>query len=44
VQWPGGDALQWSRIAIYSLAFLLFWGVIALSSAVTEYLARGEAH
>ncbi|HSB23206.1 MAG TPA: hypothetical protein VLE94_08855 [Burkholderiaceae bacterium] len=44
VQWPWGDAIQWSRIAIYSLAFLLFWGVIALSSAVTEYLARGEAH
>lgn len=42
LQWPGGDTMQWSRSATYSVAFLVFWGVIALSSAVTEYLMRRE--
>ncbi|HTP71417.1 MAG TPA: hypothetical protein VML58_04295 [Burkholderiaceae bacterium] len=44
LQWPGADTLQWSRSAMYSVAFLVFWGVIALSTAVTEYLMRDEVN
>jgi len=42
VQWPGVDTFEWSRSTLYSVAFLVFWGVIALSTAVTEYLTRDE--
>ncbi|HSW27046.1 MAG TPA: hypothetical protein VLJ62_30100 [Burkholderiaceae bacterium] len=42
LQWPGGETLEWSRSTVYSVAFLAFWGVIAVSAAVTEYLAGGE--
>jgi hypothetical protein len=42
LQWPGGEALEWSRSAVYSVAFLVFWGVISVSTAVTEYLARSD--
>jgi hypothetical protein len=42
LQWPGGEALEWSRSTLYSVAFLVFWGVISVSTAVTEYLARSE--
>ena len=44
LHWPGADTLEWSRVATYSVAFLVFWVVIALSSAVTEYLARTDIH
>lgn len=43
LQWPGGEALEWSRSTVYSVSFLVFWAVIAVSAAVTEYLAGGEA-
>jgi len=43
VQWPGADALDWSRSTLYSVAFLVFWAVIAVSTAITEYLARADA-
>jgi hypothetical protein len=36
--------MEWSRSTLYSVAFLVFWGVIAASSAVTEYLARPDVH
>ena len=42
VQWPGVDTFEWSRSTLYSVAFLVFWGVLALSTAVTEYLTRDE--
>jgi hypothetical protein len=44
VYWPGADTVEWSRITLYSVAFLLFWAVIALSTAVTEYLTRTDTH
>jgi hypothetical protein len=44
LHWPGAETVEWSRSTLYSVAFLVFWGVIALSSAVTEYLARPEVH
>ena len=42
LQWPGGDALELSRSTLYSTAFLIFWAVIAISTAVTEFLIRDE--
>jgi hypothetical protein len=38
VHWPKGDLLEISRSTLYSVAFLVFWAVIAMSTAVTEYL------
>lgn len=34
-QWFGGPLIGWSPRAIYSVTFLIFWGVIATSSALT---------
>ncbi|HEU5296097.1 MAG TPA: hypothetical protein VFU71_15055 [Burkholderiaceae bacterium] len=42
VQWPGADTLEWSRSTMYSVTFLVFWAVIAVSTAVTEYLTRSD--
>lgn len=42
LQWPGGEALQWSRNTVYSVAFFVFWLVISASTAVTAYLARDD--
>jgi hypothetical protein len=37
-QWFGGPLIGWSPRAIYSVTFLIFWGVIATSSALTVLL------
>jgi len=34
----GGAPLDWSRQAVYTLAFLVFWGVIATAGALTVLL------
>ena len=39
----GGPATAWPPQAIYSLAFLVFWAVIAASSALTLWLAPPES-
>lgn len=36
----GVSAAGWSRQAVYSVAFLVFWAVIAAASAVTLWLAQ----
>lgn len=36
----GGEPLYWAREAVYSLAFFVFWGVIAAATATTQWLAR----
>jgi len=38
-----GQPPGWSRIAVYSLGFLLFWGFAAASSAFTCFLQRSSA-
>ena len=38
LHWFGSDAVEASRTAIYSLCFLVFWGVIATSAAITALL------
>lgn len=37
----GVDSGHWPAGAVYTLAFLLFWGVIALAAATAVWLARG---
>lgn len=34
----GGEPLAASRSAVYTVAFFVFWGVIASASAVTQWL------
>jgi len=34
----GGDALDWSATAVYTVAFFVFWAVIAVAGALTEIL------
>lgn len=35
-----GETVRWSREAIYSITFLIFWLMLMLSSALTLMLAR----
>jgi hypothetical protein len=37
-QWFGGPLIGWSPRAIYSVTFLIFWGVIATSTALSALL------
>lgn len=37
----GGDALPLSETAIYSIAFLVFWGLTAAACGLTMLLDRG---
>lgn len=37
----GGARLDWSPTAVYTVAFFLFWGVIAMAAALTELLEVG---
>lgn len=34
----GSEPLGWSASAVYSITFLVFWGAIALSGALTQML------
>ncbi len=38
-----GDPVHWSRTAVYSVGFFLFWAVAAASSAFTCFLQRTAA-
>ena len=38
LQWFG-QPLEWSRQAIYTIAFFVFWGITMASSALTTLLA-----
>ena len=38
LHWFGSDAIEWPRDAVYSVTFLIFWFVISLSAAITQYL------
>jgi len=38
LHWFGAEPLQWSVSAVYSVTFLIFWGVIATSGAITQLL------
>ena len=44
LHWLGGAPIEASRQAIYTLAFLAFWAVIAAAGAITALLlGRGDA-
>lgn len=38
LHWFGGEALNWSHQAVYTVTFLIFWGVISLAGALTALL------
>ena len=38
LQWVDGERLRWSSQAVHSVAFLVFWGVIAASATLTTWL------
>jgi len=38
LHWFGGEALNWSTQAVYTVTFLIFWGVIATAGALTALL------
>ncbi len=38
LRWFGGEAVQLSRQGVYTVTFLIFWGVISLSGALTALL------
>ena len=42
LRWLGGEAIDVSRQAVYTLAFLAFWAVIAAAGAITTLLQRGS--
>jgi hypothetical protein len=39
LRWFGGPSLDWSNQAVYTVSFLIFWGVVSLSGALTALLA-----
>jgi hypothetical protein len=39
----GHGPLGWSRQAVYTLAFFVFWAVVALAALLALWLARGAA-
>lgn len=38
LHWFGGEALDWSNQAVYTVTFLIFWAVIATAGALTALL------
>lgn len=38
----GQAHLGWSRQTVYTLAFFVFWGVVAIAASVAVILARAE--
>jgi hypothetical protein len=38
LHWFGAEPIDWSRTAVYSVTFLIFWAIIATSGAITQLL------
>jgi hypothetical protein len=38
MQWFGIEPLQWTRTAVYSVTFFIFWMVISTSAVITKLL------
>jgi hypothetical protein len=38
LHWLGGEALGWSATAVYTVAFFVFWAVIAAAGALMRLL------
>ena len=43
LHWFGGAPIELSPTAVYSLAFFVFWGVIATAGALTQMLVTTPA-
>lgn len=39
LHWFGGAAIGWPMQAIYTVAFLIFWGVVSTAGALTALLS-----
>ncbi|MEO8297755.1 MAG: hypothetical protein ABI574_08090 [Burkholderiales bacterium] len=39
LHWFGGEPVEWSKQAVYTVTFVLFWGAISLAGAVSALLA-----
>lgn len=44
LHWFGGEQLPLSASAVYTLAFFVFWGVIAMAGALTRLLEGEPEH
>jgi hypothetical protein len=42
LHWWGGEPIEWSRSAVYSVTFFIFWGVISTSAAISHLLQEHE--
>ena len=42
LHWLGGAPIEWSRSAVYSITFFIFWGVISTASAMSHLLEEHE--
>jgi len=40
--WWGSAPLAWTRSAVYTVTFFIFWGVISTSAAITQLLHEHE--
>lgn len=38
LHWFGAEPIDWTRTAVYSVTFLIFWGAIATAGAITQLL------
>ena len=44
LRWMGGEVINLSASAVYTLAFFAFWGVIVASGLMTRLLQADPAH
>jgi hypothetical protein len=40
LHWFGADPIDWSRSAVYSVTFLIFWGAMSMAGAITALLEQ----
>ncbi|MBI5272023.1 MAG: hypothetical protein HY856_20370 [Burkholderiales bacterium] len=43
LQWFGVEPVEWQPLTLYSVAFFVFWFVIAASAAMTQFLTHPDA-
>lgn len=43
LHWFGGTPLGWSPSAVYTISFMIIWGLVGTSGAMTALLLRSEA-
>lgn len=42
LHWFGGDVVEWSRQAVYTVSFLIFWLLFTVAGAITVLLVVEE--